>query len=98
MKRFEEKWQECAAQARAADAEPDELPFGFADRVLNQWHRVEPPQETGDAVWMQLGLRTLLAMSAVFVVFALIQWNTESQTAPLRPTIEVTIIDYSKLL
>ncbi len=37
-------------------------------------------------------------MSAVLVVFALVQWNAQQQTNPLRPAIESTVLDYSKLL
>ena len=98
MKRFDDKWQECASQARVADSRSDEMPFGFANRVMARLQTNDPSPRTGDALWMQLSVRTLAAMSAALVLLAIIQWSARPKIDPLRPSIESTVVDYSNLL
>lgn len=98
MKRFDDKWQECASQASAADSPSEEMPFGFANRVVARLQTNDPSPRTGNAMWMQFSLRTLLAMSAALVLLAILQWNARAKIDPLRPSIEFTVVDYSNLL
>ncbi len=98
MKTFEEKWLDCASRARSKSLESEEMPFGLANRVIDQLRKTEMSPRTGDALWLRLSLRTLFAMSTILLLFAFVQWNTQSDSQPLRPAIEVSVVDYSRLL
>lgn len=98
MKTFDEKWQECAARARTGPPAPATMPPGFAEGVMRRRSQPESIAFAAERLWLQFGLRTLAAMSALLVVFIAVRLNPVSRARLLRPPIENSIVDYSGLL
>lgn len=74
------------------------MPFGFAARVLCRNSQSEAIVASAERLWLSLALRTLATVSAVLVIFATLLWGFVSNPQPLRPPIERSIVDCSKLL
>lgn len=98
MKKFDQRWKECAARARTGSPELISMPFGFDERVLRRCAHTEPSSFSAERLWLRFGLRTLAGVSAVLIVISTLYWNLASRTQLLRPPIEHSIVDYSGLL
>ncbi|GEM_PF-929052 len=98
MKKFDEKLKECAAQARRSAPSDEDMPFRFADGVLE---RLSRPEEVGfddEGLWWRFGLRTLAGVTFALLILSLMPSASETPGQLLPPPIEHSIVDYSGLL
>lgn len=86
MNEFERRWQECAARARHAAADPVTAPAGFATRTWARW--TAQPGRAEAAVWTALSLRALVLATAVLVICAVTELCSASADTVLPPHLE----------
>jgi hypothetical protein len=87
MNEFDRRWQNCVARAREAPRRPDEMPFGFATRVLAGMSRGElEPSPT--LLWERLGLRALACVTALLLLLGAAEYRDSRQPALTRPGVE----------
>ncbi len=86
MNDFDTKWQACAARARQATHRDEQLPFGFATRVVAQATR--PGAAPLEFAWDRLLARLLAGAVAVLLVCAAAELPHLRDAQPLKPGIE----------
>lgn len=89
MKRFDERWQAMAAQARQAPPRGDAAPFGLAQRVTARMRG--SAAKPGDDVWERLALRWLAGAAVILAICAAIEAPHLRQPNPLDPGVENTV-------
>jgi|MDSX01.1.fsa_nt_gb hypothetical protein len=98
MKNFDQKWRECTARANKGPSDSVEMPFGFADNILNQVAQNEITDFYSEAIWLRFGLRTLVGVSLVLLILSILHRSPDAGGQLLPPPIENSIVDYSGLL
>lgn len=89
MNDFDQRWQELARQADGLfDGALPELPFGFAMRVLARSR--EATAETWEDIVSTLGLRAILATTAIGLVAAGLAFSDWYEFRIERPAVERT--------
>jgi len=89
MKDFDTKWQAGAARARQASRRDEEMPFGFATRVMAlAGQRATAPQEIA---WDRVLTRLLAVAVGVLIACSAMELPHLRDTQPLKPGIENTV-------
>jgi hypothetical protein len=90
MRIFDEKWQHAAERARQAPRRDETAPFGFAARVDAAVR--QSPAPGLEMLWVRLTLRSLAGVCVVLLVCAALELPHFSDTRPLDPGIDNTVI------
>ena len=89
MKDFDTKWQASAARARRASRRDDEMPFGFATRVMAlDGQREAAPLEIA---WDRVLTRLLAVAVGVLIACSAMELPHLRDTQPMKPGIENTV-------
>lgn len=90
MSEFERRWQACAEDARRVTPPPAEPPPGFVARVLA---RRDSPDRTlpVSALWERLGWRAVVAVTAVLLVMAALDYRDRPAAGLRVPHVERTV-------
>src|SRR6516162_6127422 len=92
MNPFDVKWQACVARARKVPGQKEEVPFGFATRVLSAVAAQRSSEMASlEAVWQRLTLRSLRWIAALLVLCAILELPHLRERRPLEPGIEDTV-------
>lgn len=89
MKKFDSKWQICAAQARRAPAREAEIPAGFARRVVARAGRAPAPEAA--EIWQALVSRLLAGSVAVLLLCTALEWPHLRERPTLQTGVENTV-------
>ena len=89
MNEFERRWK-IAAAAQRADSEPEQqIPFGFATRVVARWKAAPAP--TLNQVWQRLAWRVLGGVAVALAAMLAIDVALSPQDDPLTPEVGNTV-------
>ncbi len=89
MQRFDEQWQKVVARARQAPGRDEEMPFGFAARVVALGRQQQVPGP--EALWLRLALRVLAGAVGVLIVCAALELPHMRDARQLDPGLENTV-------
>jgi hypothetical protein len=99
MKEFDDKWQEAAAAARTAPANPlPEIPLGFAGRVVALGRELESATPSWFIAFERYLFRTAAGVAFAVLVAGAVQLNELMIPPSLVPTVENTVIERFPLL
>jgi hypothetical protein len=86
MSEFESKWQECIGRARQAEADPIDVPAGFATRAWAEW--TARASHAADALWPVLSLRALILTTIVLAMCIVTELCSASADTVFAPHLE----------
>ncbi|MBM3847832.1 MAG: hypothetical protein FJ405_16300 [Verrucomicrobia bacterium] len=89
MKNFDTRWKDMANTASKAEPRDEQIPFGFAARVVSRAFPVR--SSSVDVTWDRLLVRFLLGAVAALALCTTIEWQHLHDTHPLDPGIENTV-------
>jgi hypothetical protein len=89
MNNFDKHWQECAARARQEERADEQVPFGFATRVLAV-SKVGSRRPATEALY-RLTLRALACTATLVLVLAVLEMGDARKSRLDVPPIENTV-------